>query len=308
MYYSSPPAEQAFLNSGTCFHLYTKPLENNLYFHSEKERRLAVNYLAIAVTESACKLLAYSIMTNHFHFILSGEREQALLFFDRYRQLLNNYYSRHGRGCLLNQTEARIKAIDNLKQMRNEIAYVIRNAFVVSPDVNVFADPWSSGFLYFNPLLILEGTPASALSGRALREFTCSRSISALNEGIFVKDGMAQPWSFVDYQLVMSFYDNARQFIYATLKNVDAQVELSLTYGETPSLTDEDLLPVLYKLCRENLKTDDPFKLDLHGKQRLAVLLKNKYYASNGQIARLTKLPLQEVNKLFPLVAKDQIK
>lgn len=308
MYYSSTPAEQAFLNTGPCFHLYTKPLENDLFFHSEKERRLAVNYLAIAVTESGCKLLAYSIMTNHFHFILSGEKEQVLLFFDRYRLLLNNYFSRHGRGPLLNQTEARTKSIDNLKQMRNEIAYVIRNTFVVTPDVNVFADPWSSGFLYFNPLLNLDGIPASDLSGRALREFTCSRSISALSSGIFVKDGMAQPWSFVDFKLVMSFYDNARQFVYSVLKNVDAQVELSLSYDGAPQLTDEDLLPVLYKLCRKELKTEDPFKLDWHGKQQLAVLLKNKYYASNGQIARLTKLPLKEMNELFPLVAKAQIK
>lgn len=64
----------------------------------------------------------------------------------------------------------------------------------------------------------------------------------------------------------------------------------------------------MYRLCREVLKTDKPAFLDEKGRQKLAVLLKNKYYASNGQISRVAKIPLSEVNALFPLAAKNQIK
>ena len=66
MRYSDTPAERAFLNAAPCFHLYTTPLESDFFFHDDHERVIALNLMAIVKTASDCKLLAYSIMTNHF--------------------------------------------------------------------------------------------------------------------------------------------------------------------------------------------------------------------------------------------------
>ncbi len=160
--------------------------------------------------------------------------------------------------------------------------------------------------LYFNPCLALDGTPGDKLKVREIREMTQSRSFSEIDPRIHVKDGVAQAWSFVDYKRAMRFYDNARQFVYSVLKNVEAQVETSISAGENPQLPDEELFSVLFKLCRTELKAENPFSLDQQGKQKLAVLLKYKYCASNGQIARVIRMPLADVNALFPLVAKTQ--
>lgn len=304
MRYSDTPAERAFLNAAPCFHLYTTPLESDFFFHDDHERVIALNLMAIVKTASDCKLLAYSIMTNHFHFILSGQKGEVLSFFERYKLLLDNYFSRHGKPGIMRSVKAGITAINDLRQLRTEIAYVIRNAFVARPEVNVFADPWSSGFLYFNPLLVKDGVSASSLKGRSLREFTCSRTITELDARIYVKDGVAQPWSFVDYEYAMSFYDNARQFVFSVLRSVEAQVETSLKYGDDPAVCDEELLPLVMDLSRKTFQEAGVFQLNARQKKELVVLVKNKYHSSNKQLARVIKIPLSEVDAMFPLRAK----
>lgn len=306
MAYFESPSEKTFREAGPIFHLFSKALEEATFFQSELDRKVVMTLLAIAIMASPCVLLAFAIMSNHFHFIIEGTQIQVIEFFERFKGMLQTYYRYHGRSMDLSEMTPGLKSINSVVHFRTELAYVIRNPFVVMPDVNVFADPWSSGNLYFNPCLSLDGTPGDKLKVREIREITQSRSISEIDPRIHVKDGIAQPWSFVDYKKAMSFYDNARQFVYSVLKNVEAQVETSISLGEAPQLPDEELFPVIYKLCRAELRVENPFSLDLSGKQKLAILLKNKYSASNGQIARVIRMPLADVNALFPLVAKTQ--
>ena len=304
MMFIETPAERLFRESPPITHLHTSPLEHDVFYRTPKEKELVLLYVAVAKKKSGCRLLAYSLMSNHFHFILMGDEGQVDAFWHILEQLLAIYYQRHGRPGLMKQVHASKTPITSLQQLRNEIAYVIRNSFVARTDVHVFADPWSSGHLYFNPLLVTEGVSASTLKGRTLRETTCSRDLD-LDPSIFIKDGKVQPWSFVDYKLVEAFYDNARQFVHSVLKNVEAQVETASRYGEKPFLSDEELLPIVFKLCRERFKADGPSNLDLPDRKRLGVLLKNGYSASNKQIARVARLPIQEVNAIFPLSAKE---
>ena len=297
-------AEKAFLEAGPIYHLYTTPLESDIYFHSDDDRRIAQNYIAISIKESDCKLLAYSIMTNHFHFVIEGGKDRVYDFFEMFKGLLSNYFKHHGRSGLISGVTAGITGIGNLRQLRNTIAYVIRNAFVVRPEVNVFADPWSTGHLYFNPFLVKDGIPASQLKGRALRTFVQSRTITRINPDIHVKDNLALAWSFVDYKHVEEFYDNAREFVYSVMKNTEAMIETALSCNEDPALNDEDLLPRLFSMSREMFKEDKPFSLDENQKKKLAVEIKNRYHSSNKQIARLLRLPLSTVDALYPLLAK----
>ncbi|MBR3406925.1 MAG: hypothetical protein IKG92_08500 [Bacteroidales bacterium] len=304
MYRYESPAETAFLRMTPSYHMYTKALESDVFFNSDDERAIAVNYMAISVMETGCTMLAYAIMTNHFHFVLAGSKERCVSFYERFKQLMDNYFAHHERGHLMKSVTCGITPIKNLQQMQTEIAYVVRNAFVVRPEVNVFADPWSTAFLYFNPLLVKEGVSASTLKGRALRAFTCSRMLETVDPRIYVKDGMAQPWSFVDYELVMSLYDSARQFIYSILKNVEALTEVSLRYGEDSALNDEELRPIVIAMSKKVFGEDYIFKLTLQQKKELAVKVKNQYHSSNKQLARIIRLAQADVDALFPLAAK----
>ena len=90
-FYTQTAAEKAFQESPPIFHLYTKPLETDSLFYSEKERIIPQNYIAIATCEAGCTLLAFSIMTNHFHFILMGEYMQVVGFYDRFLEKEPNH-------------------------------------------------------------------------------------------------------------------------------------------------------------------------------------------------------------------------
>ncbi len=303
-FYKESLAEAAFRQAGPIHHLYTKGLECEVLFHSDEDRIVAVNYVAIAIKVSGCKLLAYAVMDNHFHFIVEGMAAQALAFYDNFRGMFGKYLSRHGRsGTIMGLAEPGLKTITSLRQLRNEIAYVLRNPFVVNPDVNVFAYPWTSGNLYFNSFLECRGASANTLSVRELRRITIMRNLPDIDSSIHFKDGAAQSWSFVDYKYAESFFDNARQFIFCVLRNVEGQIEAALNCGEIPVLCDDELIPHVYKLCSEKFRADSPSALDTSAKKQLALMLKKTYYSSNKQIARLAKLPLADVNTLFPLSA-----
>ena len=99
--------------------------------------------------ESQCTLLAFALMNTHFHFVLAGREEYVAEFWDCFRQRLDTYVTRHGHPGLMRNVKATLTRIESLQQLRTEIAYVIRNRFVAQNDVHVFADPWSSGCLYF---------------------------------------------------------------------------------------------------------------------------------------------------------------
>ena len=304
--YNDTPQERLFLNAKPLTHYCSYPIENALLYEDDKELGTIFNFIAIALMLAPnCWLLAFAVMSNHFHFILEGQRECCEAFTGKLIELLDNYFRYNGKSQLCGKITFTPTVISSLKQLKDEIAYVIRNPFVVRNDINVFACPSTSGYLYFNPMLKKEGMYASDLKGRALRDFIHSRKAIVLTDRFRVLNGVAQPWSFVDYERTMSFFSNAREFVTWTLKNIEGQVEIALKLGETPSLSDQELLSVAFKICKQSYGNVPPSKLEDKDKMKLALALKNEFYASNGQISRTLGLLPSIVNSMFPLTVKQ---
>ena len=298
--------ERLFREKGPFFHLHTEPLKTGVVFMNDKERAIALVYVAIAARMVGVEVVAYALMSNHFHFILRGQEARCKDFFAQFSSMLALYFSRHGRRGVLNPVgEPTPTPITSLKQLRDEIAYVIRNPFVVRKDVNLFAYPWCSGFLYFNPMLsLLDQRPADTLTLRGRRILTHSRNL-VLPKGLTLVGGQVFPGSFVDYHLVESMFTDCRQFLFWVFKNVESQVETALRFGERPSLTDDEVISVTFRLCKEDFGVKGISLLTERQKYDLAKRLKYDYYASNGQIARSTGLQPSIVDGLFPLATPD---
>ena len=62
----------------------------------------------------------------------------------------------------------------------------------------------------------------------------------------------------------------------------EAQAETAKRYGEKPCMSDEELLPLVFKHCREFHKVANVSELDNTGQKELALWLKNEYAASNN--------------------------
>ena len=297
--------EQLFRESGPFYHLHTKPLENGLIFQEDEERKVALNFIAITAKEMRIDILAFALMSNHFHFIVRGEKVDALEFFQRFKKRMSYYLARKGRPGVLDLVEAKASAITSLMQLRNEIAYVIRNPYVIRADINPLAYQWCSGYMVFNPFLrFLEAKTVKQLTYREKRRITRT-SDAVLDSSFRVRDGMIVPESFVNYRLVEQLFPNVRKFTWWVFKNVEAQVEVASGFSERPNLSDDELYVVTMRLCESRFNTKGAKDLTEQQKKQLAVILKNEWYASNGQTARLAQLPLQTVNALFPLTAKQ---
>lgn len=306
MYMPFSDAEKRFNETGTFYHLSTEPIEDDVVFATEKDLAMVNNLIALAIGTSNCILLAMAIMSNHLHFILEGSKVDCLAFFEDLRNRLQRVFVRYGKGGIISRMNPGLVDIMNLKQLRDEIAYVIRNPFVIRTDVNPFAFEWCSGYLYFNPLLDCGGVPANELKGRALREFTHTRIEEPLPKEILVNDGVANPSSFIDYKRAELFFDNARQFVMWVLKNVEGQVETASRHGELPHINDDEMFALSRTLCRSMFKVNSPKDLSEEDKKRLALKLKSEYGASNGQAARCSNLQLSVVNQMFPLSARSK--
>jgi hypothetical protein len=289
------------------FHVCTKPLETDVYFKSEEAMNLALNAMAIAVFSSGCRLLAFAVMSNHFHFVLEGRREVCRIFFDAFKKHLTKCMAGDDVRKLLKACEAQYISIDNLKQLRDEIAYVVRNPFAARTNVNMFAYRWCSGYLYFNDTwsLFAKGTSASEMTIDARRIFTRSRS-SEVDPGIMVLDGTALPVSFVDYKRTESFFENAREFQHCLLKNVESQVTIAKRMGDALALDDHEIWDVLSRLCRNTYKVGSPKELSPEDKIAVARNLKYDYGASNAQISRCLGMMRSAVDQIFPLSARGK--
>ena len=301
------PCEELFNSSGPFFHLYTKGIEDEVVFKSEKDYVMVNNMIALAISQSNCRILAMAIMSNHLHFVLEGGLEACLSFFEFVIVQLRRYFIRHGNGKAIEKMRPNVQAIDSLLQLRNEIAYVVRNPYVASKNVNPLAYRWCSGFLYFNPMLDTSGSDLSGMSMRSFYIFSGSRLMEKPAPGaVFVKDGVANPASFVDYKRAMAIFEDARQFLGFVFKNIEGQIEASRRLGEMPKLNDMEMLSLSFKLCRTMFKVTSPKDLPDDKKKNLALKLKNDFCASNKQIARCANLSLSEVNEMFPLSAPSQ--
>lgn len=296
-------ADRLFQSGGRFTHLHTPALETDTIFQSPEDYHVAIGYMAMAAAETQIEVLAYALMSNHFHFILRGD--DARRFFESFLRRLSLYLSRHGRpGGLLKTMRCEITEITTLRQFRNEVAYVIRNPFVVRDDVHLFANLQTSGFLYFNPLLpFFSVQPIDGMTVRQKQAITKSKDTS-LPKGSTLLGPIVNPASFVNYKLVESLFVSARQFIHWTLKNVEAQVETALRMGEQPNLSDEELLSVVFKLCRSHFACTKPSELGSQQQASLMKKLKYDYSASNGQIARVLNTPVRIIDSMFPLSAK----
>ena len=118
------------------------PFEDALLYEDDKQLGIILNFIAVALMfVPNCRLLAFAVMSNHFHFVVEGERPYCDVFVGKLTELLDNYYRYNGKSRLSGHIVFEAVPIDSLRMLRGEIIYTIRNPFVVRTDVNVFACP-----------------------------------------------------------------------------------------------------------------------------------------------------------------------
>lgn len=298
-------AERIFNSSGTCRHVYSTPLESGFFFENDEERKFALLLIALAAADAGVTILAYAIMTNHFHFIVIGDRWME--FFLIFKERFSTYLSRHGRQGLMKKVFPKETEINSLKQFYNELVYVIRNPYVVSPEVNLLSYPWCSGYLYFNSLIdLIPSRSAVGMSYRELRQITKSRD-TTLPEWVRITEGAINPACFVDYKLVEKLFRSPQEFLAMCFRNVEAQIEVAQRMEEKPVLKDEEMFRLIRSRINDKYGATDFLTLSLKDRTEVLKYMKYELASSNGQIARVLNRPQSEIDAIFPLTAKNPV-
>ena len=98
-----------------------------------------------------------------------------------------------------------------------------------------------------------------------------------------VRNGMIVPESFVNYKLVERLFTSAQKFLWWVLKNVEAQHEVASGLGEKALLNDDELFVTAQQIARSQFGSDGVKDLSLQQRKEVAVILKNKWHASNAR-------------------------
>lgn len=288
--------EELFLKGGPFFIVTTENLPW-LLFTSEREFMDGTNMEAVALAGLQLRLLNDVEMNNHLHFLFEGPYEQVLVFVDGFKRAMSRYQVKKGNPSLMNW-DIQIKPISDLRQLRNAILYISRNPSVAGRNVTPVGYRWSGAQLMFNENLAYypSGVPYKELTFKEKRSITRSRDIQ-LPESYRVFDGTILRQSFVDYRRAESFFESAHQYFYLLARKVESDAETARWLGEGILLPNEDVFRIVadwYQVKTVNLLPPD---------QRVAAArrMKAELMSNNKQIAQVLKLPIGQVDQLFPI-------
>lgn len=133
-----------FRSGGPYWHAYTSGKESPLIFSQEEDFMFVMNLIAQAASLfQEVRIIAFEVMNNYFHFVVSSERKAILEFWEFIRKRLTRAFP------LKNGLRITLKPIGDLVALRNNIVYTNRNGYVADPAHTPFSYPWGTGRYYF---------------------------------------------------------------------------------------------------------------------------------------------------------------
>lgn len=284
-----------FRSGGPYWHAYTSGKESPLIFSLEEDFVFVMNVIAqAAALFSEVRIIAFEVMNNHFHFVVSADEEAVLTFWGFVRKRLVRSFP------LMKGLQITIKPIGDLGALRNNIVYTNRNGYVADSSHTPFSYPWGTG-RYYSLDRPRGKTLARIFVDDKRRMFRCRTP--ALPSGWEVSNGYVAPWNYCAVKLGMAMFRDAHNYFMMVSKNVEAYAELAAGLDDGEFLTDTELFARLSALLRSDYGV---FSIkDLAKPQKIDVARKLRYdfRASNGQICRVLGLSQYEIDSIFPLTA-----
>ena len=274
------------------YHVYTKGLESDIIFRDREDYIVGMNYVALCTFCCKVGLLAFTLMSNHFHFIIYGTEEEANRFIYWYKSYISRYIRmNHGSHKLLRHVKTGVKLIeDSTEALRIAIAYVLKNHIKASIDVAPHGYEWCSGNCYFTDRDILAGTRSVAeLGGREYRRVIRSRTV--LDPSFRINSsGYIEPASYIRKDMVEAIFGRVQSF------NFHMNTAVAQRSKESPvDFSDSLVLAGLKEILVKKYDIDNVKDLNDLSKKDIALLLKRQFNCPPKQLARLMRINLNEI-------------
>lgn len=283
------------------WHVCTPGTSQSIIFESVDDYEFGMVAAALASYDSSVRIITFELMSNHVHFIVyCKDKESAKLFLDLLKKRLMRFLRDKKRNVDLSSFTCNPIAIETLESLRKQIAYTNRNNFVVDPNQTPFSYPYGANQYYFNPLAkSTRGVTYGSLSERAKVRLIHSKETD-YPETLLVTGNYFSPVSFCDISLGEEMFRDARHYMYKITRDIESYKDLSAMLGDLEYYTDDELVGIVYSICRQKYGSDKPSQLPAKSKEDLAAELHYEYRATNEKIHRLLRIPLQTLNEKFP--------
>ena len=280
------------------YHVSSQGLEKNDIFKTHQDFIQGVNDIAICVLGFDVIILAFCLMSNHFHFVLYGTLEQCRMFAEAYKRMCA-IRMRNIAGDVkgLIAVEIQIDNLDSQEYLENAIAYVLRNPLAAGLLIMPFHYPWSSIQTYFRGDLKPVGKRLGDLSVRAKRHILHSRQ-NVPDTYIVDEQGMISPSCFVDTSKVEEIFRHPARLMMGIARKVEMDVEVRLGLQNSIGITDQELLTQMNELVKLEFGKNSFYGLSIEDRLKLCSLLKRNFGAGAKQIARVTRLSPEIVAKI----------
>lgn len=291
---SERSCETAFIYGGTYWHAYTDGRKAGLLFKSVEDYAFAMNVVAQAAGKHReIKLIAFAVMSNHFHFVLSAPSEEQIEPFFAFIQKRISYSIPAVKSVDLSR-----KSIDNLQSLRNNIVYTNRNGYVADPGHTPFSYPWGTGRYYFSDIPTFHNISEYHTDERRIM---FRGRAPMLPDDWAMLDGYIVPPSYCALSFGMSMFRNAHHYFSMVSKNVEAYSGIASDISDGEFLTDTELFARISNILKNDYGQSRLRDLTNGQKLDLARALHYEYRSSNGQIRRILGLSQYDVDQLFPL-------
>ena len=235
------------------------------------------------------RIYAYTLMPNHIHLVLSGTGNACVDAFEYFRRRISLKLEKDGDPPLPDDYGFKLIPIENEPQMRNQILYVLRNAYEKGW-CTPLSYPWSSGWLLFSPLAaFIKGERADTMSIRSLKRLTGSHETIPGHWEFHPYLGLL-PNSFVDTRLVMKLFPSVKHFQTQLVKDYEVYAKIAKELEEDISYSKEECIDIVNQLIQTHFQGKDLPQLTSDEKSVLAAAMNNTYSIPVSLIAETLSL------------------
>ncbi len=128
------------------WHLCTPGDSSGIIFRVKEDYIYGMNMVGVSAAKffSSIDIYTFQLMSNHLHFVIRGENNDVEMFYQDLLQRLRRYLLKETRVYDIQKISHSILAVNDIGYLRNLIAYVNRNGYLVNKFVTPFTYPWGA--------------------------------------------------------------------------------------------------------------------------------------------------------------------
>ncbi len=281
------------------YHVCSEGMEKNIIFRNRDEFIMGMNYVAVCLQKFDVTILCFCLMANHFHFILMGSFRQCMMFGNEYKRMCAMMMRRcRNQYKAMRLIEMQIKKIDSRSYLENAIVYVLRNPMVAGYRLLPQQYPWSSGDCYFRTVYSPKGISADSVSGRTLAKILKSKT-TIPGKYIINDEGMISPLNYIDHGTVEQLFGHPSRFLGSLSAKKETEFEIFLGIADSYNPDMQELRESVKELLKVEFGVKAVSQLSMEERMRLCGLMRRNFRASRKQIAMITRLDLETINKII---------